>query len=66
LKCEKSDDDHKVNKTLIKLIGAFNTKDYKIGGYGIKATGVPQMVKEFDTKFLVDLQNQQKITIKPI
>jgi hypothetical protein len=64
LKCEKSDNDVEPAQTLIQLIGVFNTKNYKIGGYGIKGIGVKSMVKDFDTGFLVDLQKQQNMSIK--
>jgi hypothetical protein len=64
LKCEKSNDDGEPAKTLIHLIGVFNTKNYKIGGYGNEGTGVKDMVKDFDTGFLLDLQKQQKMSIK--
>ncbi len=65
LECEKDNDDGEPTKTLIKLIGVFNTKNYKIGGYGIKGNGVKDMVKDFDAGFLVNLQKQQKMLIKP-
>ncbi len=65
LECEKNNNDGEAAKTLIQLIGAFNTKNYKIGGYGIKGTGVKNMVKDFDEGFLVKLQKQQKMSIKP-
>jgi hypothetical protein len=65
LECEKNNNDGEAAKTLIQLIGAFNAKNYKTGGYGINATGVKNMVKDFDEGFLVNLQKQQKMSIKP-
>jgi hypothetical protein len=66
LKCGKSNDDGEPATTLIQLISAFNAKDYKIGGYGIKGIGVKNMVKDFDTGFLVELQKKQKMSINPL
>jgi len=65
LECEKNNDDGKPAETMIKLIGVFNTKNHNVGGYGIKGTGVKNMVKDFETGFLQNLKEQQKISIKP-
>jgi len=63
LECEKSNKSTDVSKTLIKLIGAFNDKNYNVGGYGIEATGVKKMVYNFDTKFLTGLRQKQHLAI---
>ena len=65
LECEKNNDDGEPPKTLVQLIGAFDAKNYKIGGYGIKGIGVKNMVKDFEAGFLADLRKQQKLSIMP-
>ncbi|MDB5011376.1 MAG: hypothetical protein JWQ06_2165 [Mucilaginibacter sp.] len=66
LKCEKDNDDGEADKTLVQLIGAFNERNYKVGGYGINGTGVKKMVNDFELAFLMGLKQQQHMSIIPL
>ena len=66
LECEKIDQNNNPPKTLIKLIGAFNKHNYKVGGYGIKGIGVKGMIDDFEIEFLMRLKRQKHMTINAL
>ncbi|GAB3913472.1 hypothetical protein [Mucilaginibacter boryungensis] len=51
------------NKIVIGLIGALDLKTNK-GGYGIKADGMNELLKEFDRRVLRPLKDEQHIELK--
>ena len=61
LKCEKDGDDG--SKTLIDLIGVFNERDYKTGGYSIKGIEVNNMANDFENNFLPSLKKEERMSI---
>ncbi|WP_426669071.1 hypothetical protein ACPPVU_22965 [Mucilaginibacter sp. McL0603] len=61
LVCEENDDK---SETIIKLVDAFNETN-NIGGYSIESQGVKELLKHFESDFIIPFQKSEHIVISP-
>jgi hypothetical protein len=64
LMCEKSNDNSEPAATKVELVLAYDATNNS-GGYRMGARGIKPLVDNFDTDFLVGLQNSQNIKLSP-
>lgn len=63
--CDQTDDKDVNKGAVIQLVGAFKRNNSFVGGYGIKAVGMKQILYDFENDYLLELKKKQGVVLIP-